>query len=57
MSWKDEMQITITKRQAMFMHYALEEFAKHINRDTDKDLITLREIDKLIGYSGNIDYE
>lgn len=48
------MTIELTGHNAMMMHLALLEYSKHINRDTDKDLNELREIDRLIGYSGEL---
>lgn len=49
------LNIKISNHDAMLMHYALLEYKKHICTDTDNELNKLRKIDKILGYSGNLE--
>lgn len=52
----NELTITISNHNAMLIHFALVEYAKHICKDDCcKDEYELREIDKKLGYSGNFE--
>ena len=53
------MEITITNKQALIIHYALEKYGRPYDTDTDdgaSKLYEINEIDKIIGYEGNIGY-
>ena len=49
------MTIAMTDRELTIIHRALVEYVKHICLDEDKYLNEIREIDRLIGYSGELE--
>lgn len=53
------MEITITGKQAMIIHLALEKYGRPYDTADDEGaskLYEINEIDKIIGYEGNIGY-
>ena len=52
-------EITITGKQAMIIHLALEKYGRPYDTADDEGaskLYEINEIDKIIGYEGNIGY-
>ena len=52
-------EITITRKQAMIIHFALEKYGRPYSNIDDEGasvLYEINEIDKIIGYEGNIGY-